>query len=136
VEIPETRYAKTADGVQLAYQVAGDGPIDFVVLGSAFIASVDLSWEFPVTAAISGGLELAQDTGNLLANAWVQRSHVDEVGDKVCRLPVVPPMSHRGSGAIPDPFHRQPFLAGRGAALGRIRPSAASHLSQSSGRRQ
>jgi len=53
VEIPETRYAKTADGVHLAYQVAGDGPIDFVVVGSAFIASVDLSWEFPVTAAIS-----------------------------------------------------------------------------------
>ena len=53
MEIPETRYAKTADGVHLAYQVAGDGPIDFVIVGSAFIASVDLSWEFPVTAAVS-----------------------------------------------------------------------------------
>ena len=52
VEIPETRYAKTTDGVHLAYQVAGDGPIDFVVVGSAFIASVDLSWEFPATAAL------------------------------------------------------------------------------------
>ena len=53
VEIPETKYAKTADGIHLAYQVAGDGPIDFVVVGSAFIASVDLSWEFPTTAAIT-----------------------------------------------------------------------------------
>ena len=53
MEIPETRYAKTTDGVHLAYQVAGEGPIDFVVVGSAFIASVDLSWEFPATAAVS-----------------------------------------------------------------------------------
>ena len=50
---PRDRYAKTTDGVHLAYQVAGDGPIDFVVVGSAFIASVDLSWEFPPTAALS-----------------------------------------------------------------------------------
>jgi hypothetical protein len=26
--IPETRYAKTPDGVHLAYHVIGDGPID------------------------------------------------------------------------------------------------------------
>ena len=54
MESPETKYAKTADGVHLAFQVAGEGPIDFVVVGSPFIASVDLTWEFPVTAAVSG----------------------------------------------------------------------------------
>src|SRR5262245_10478194 len=27
---PETRYAKTVDGVHIAYQVRGDGPIDLV----------------------------------------------------------------------------------------------------------
>ena len=26
----ETRYAKTADGVHIAYQVVGDGPVDMV----------------------------------------------------------------------------------------------------------
>ncbi len=31
---PETRYAKTVDGVHIAYQVAGDGPIDIVVVAS------------------------------------------------------------------------------------------------------
>ena len=32
--IPETRYAKTADGVHVAYQVLGDGPVDLIfVLG-------------------------------------------------------------------------------------------------------
>ena len=33
--IPETRYAKTVDGVHIAYQVAGDGPVDLVVVASA-----------------------------------------------------------------------------------------------------
>ena len=31
VDIPETRYAKTADGVHIAYQVLGDGPFDLVL---------------------------------------------------------------------------------------------------------
>jgi hypothetical protein len=30
VESPETRYAKTLDGVCIAYQTVGDGPIDIV----------------------------------------------------------------------------------------------------------
>jgi hypothetical protein len=28
----QTRYAKTADGVRIAYQVVGDGPVDMVVV--------------------------------------------------------------------------------------------------------
>jgi pimeloyl-ACP methyl ester carboxylesterase len=32
MEIPETRYAKTSDGVHIAYQVVGDGPLDLVVV--------------------------------------------------------------------------------------------------------
>jgi class 3 adenylate cyclase len=32
---PETRYAKTVDGVYIAYQVAGEGPVDLVVVASA-----------------------------------------------------------------------------------------------------
>ena len=34
VDIPETRYAKTADGVHIAYQVAGEGAVDLVVVAS------------------------------------------------------------------------------------------------------
>jgi hypothetical protein len=30
MEIPDTRYAKTPDGVYLAYQAVGEGPIDLV----------------------------------------------------------------------------------------------------------
>ena len=32
--MPETRYARTVDGVYIAYQVVGDGPVDLVVVAS------------------------------------------------------------------------------------------------------
>jgi hypothetical protein len=31
-DAPETRYAKTGDGVHVAYQVFGDGPLDVVFM--------------------------------------------------------------------------------------------------------
>jgi pimeloyl-ACP methyl ester carboxylesterase len=43
---PETRYAKAADGVHVAYQVVGDGPVDLVfVMGWA--SNVEAMWEEP-----------------------------------------------------------------------------------------
>jgi hypothetical protein len=32
VNVPETRYAKTADGVHIAYQTVGGGPVDIVLV--------------------------------------------------------------------------------------------------------
>jgi len=46
MDIPETRYAKTADGVHIAYQVLGDGPVDFVYIGPWF-THVEYRWELP-----------------------------------------------------------------------------------------
>jgi class 3 adenylate cyclase len=44
--IPETRYAKTADGVHIAYQAVGDGPVDLVfVMGWA--TNIEAMWEEP-----------------------------------------------------------------------------------------
>lgn len=43
----ETRYAKTPDGVYIAYQVAGDGPVDFAADFHAFAGNVDLIWDEP-----------------------------------------------------------------------------------------
>ena len=43
MEMPETRYAKTVDGVHIAYQVVGEGPIDLVYV-SGWISNVDLNW--------------------------------------------------------------------------------------------
>ena len=46
MEVPETRYAKTADGVSIAYQVAGEGPVDIVCVPSAFVSNMEIAWEW------------------------------------------------------------------------------------------
>jgi class 3 adenylate cyclase/pimeloyl-ACP methyl ester carboxylesterase len=45
VETRDTRYAKTPDGVYLAYQTVGDGPIDFACQFND--GDIDLLWEHP-----------------------------------------------------------------------------------------
>ena len=45
---PKTRYARTADGVHLAYQVVGDAPRDLVMV-EGFISNVEVAWEEPHT---------------------------------------------------------------------------------------
>jgi class 3 adenylate cyclase len=42
---PDTRYAKSAD-VNIAYQVAGDGPLDLVLV-PGFISHLELDWQGP-----------------------------------------------------------------------------------------
>jgi len=42
----EICYATSSDGVDIAYQVIGDGPVDFVFV-SGFITHLDWSWELP-----------------------------------------------------------------------------------------
>ena len=46
MEIRDTRYVKTPDGVYIAYQTAGEGPID-LVWQFDFLGNVDLIWEDP-----------------------------------------------------------------------------------------
>ena len=43
----ETRFAETADGKYLAYQVVGSGPVDVVMDLHAFGGNVDLIWDEP-----------------------------------------------------------------------------------------
>jgi class 3 adenylate cyclase len=45
VAVPETRYAKTPDGVYLAYQTAGDGPIDVVWQFDLIFGNVEDLWD-------------------------------------------------------------------------------------------
>ena len=53
--LPETRYAKTADGVHIAYQVVGDGPVDLVfVMG--WVTNVEALWDEPGFARFLEGL--------------------------------------------------------------------------------
>lgn len=46
MDIRDTRYAKTADGAYIAYQTAGEGPID-LVWQLDFLGNIDLIWEWP-----------------------------------------------------------------------------------------
>jgi pimeloyl-ACP methyl ester carboxylesterase len=52
---PETRYAKTVDGVHIAYQVRGDGPIDLVFI-PGFAACFEIEFEEPRAAAFAARL--------------------------------------------------------------------------------
>jgi class 3 adenylate cyclase len=56
VGIPEVRYATTTDGVSIAYQVAGEGPIEIVYIGAAWTSNVDLGWTSPHNANMWRGL--------------------------------------------------------------------------------
>ena len=47
-DAPETRYTKTADGVHIAYQVFGDGPVDLVVHPGGW--NLEVEWEWPSVA--------------------------------------------------------------------------------------
>jgi pimeloyl-ACP methyl ester carboxylesterase len=49
VRTPETRYAKTPDGVHIAYQVFGDGPIDLVVV-MGWMTNIEAMWDEPAFA--------------------------------------------------------------------------------------
>jgi pimeloyl-ACP methyl ester carboxylesterase len=46
---PQTRYARTADGVHIAYQVHGDGPID-LLMALGWTANLEALWEEPSMA--------------------------------------------------------------------------------------
>ncbi|MBI2782435.1 MAG: adenylate/guanylate cyclase domain-containing protein [Chloroflexi bacterium] len=45
--VPDTKYVITSDGVHLAYQVVGDGPVDVAVGFHYFGSNVDLIWDEP-----------------------------------------------------------------------------------------
>ena len=46
---PKTRYARTADGVHIAYQVHGDGPID-LLMALGWTTNIEALWEGPSMA--------------------------------------------------------------------------------------
>lgn len=48
-EVPETRYAKTRDGIHVAYEVFGEGPFD-VVFANSWCSHAEFSWSNPTIA--------------------------------------------------------------------------------------
>ena len=55
MEIPETRYASTSDGVHIAYQIVGEGPGDLVFV-PGFVFNVEQTWEWPQMARFASRL--------------------------------------------------------------------------------
>jgi class 3 adenylate cyclase len=49
VDAPRTRYAEGADGLHIAYQVVGDGPLDLALLPTSW-SNVELYWDDPFAA--------------------------------------------------------------------------------------
>ena len=47
VIVPETHYLQTADGVSIAWQAVGEGPVDVAVGFHYLESNVDLMWEEP-----------------------------------------------------------------------------------------
>ncbi len=47
--VPDTRYATTHDGVSIAYQIVGEGPVD-LVLGLSDWGNVETLWELDAHA--------------------------------------------------------------------------------------
>ena len=64
-DIPETRYARSSDGTNLAYQVTGDGPLDLVVPGAGSMA-IELLWDDP------GFLRLCRRLRTFSRTVWFQ----------------------------------------------------------------
>ncbi len=62
IDAHETHYAKTRDGVHVAYQVVGEGPID-IVYANSWCSHVELSWDNP---AIARFYERLSSLGRLL----------------------------------------------------------------------
>jgi class 3 adenylate cyclase/pimeloyl-ACP methyl ester carboxylesterase len=49
VDIPETRYAKTSEGVHIAYQVVGEGPTDIMITCLGY-SNIEFLWHLPAVA--------------------------------------------------------------------------------------
>ena len=55
MKIPETHYAKTADGIHIGYQVVGSGPVDLVFVPHDY-SNIEASWDFPPFVSFMKGL--------------------------------------------------------------------------------
>jgi class 3 adenylate cyclase len=55
VQVPDIHYARSADGTHIAYQVAGDGPIDVLVTAPAY-SNIELIWAIPSIGPFLGAL--------------------------------------------------------------------------------
>jgi len=75
VEQPETRYAKSADGVHIAYQVAGDGPVDLMLAGIGSYSNIEFVWQLPGVTRYLGAWHRSHGSSSSTQGAWVCPIH-------------------------------------------------------------
>ena len=46
MQVPDVHYARSIDGTHIAYQVAGDGPVDLLMIAPAY-SNIELFWAIP-----------------------------------------------------------------------------------------
>ncbi|MGI9028860.1 MAG: alpha/beta fold hydrolase [Ilumatobacteraceae bacterium] len=106
---PPVRYVKTSDGVSLAYQVVGDGPLDLIIV-PGYISELDNWWEAWTGRLVrrlasfsrlllfdKRGTGLSDRPGQITIDDWVEdvRTVLDAVG---MQRPAILGMS--GGGAV------------------------------------
>ena len=74
MDIPETRYATTEEGISIAYQTVGDGPVD-LVLDTAIFGNVEIMWELAPLADLfaQAVVVLALDPARLSRDRPIRR---------------------------------------------------------------
>ncbi len=50
-DVPDTYYAKTADGLSIAYQVFGSGAVDLLFV-PGYQSNLELNWDLPAYAGL------------------------------------------------------------------------------------
>ena len=55
MDVPQTHYATTADGIHIGYQVTGSGPVDLVFVPYDY-SNIEASWDLPQYASFVRGL--------------------------------------------------------------------------------
>lgn len=108
---PPVRYVKTSDGVSLAYQVVGDGPLDLVIV-PGYISELDNWWEAWTGRLLrrlasfarlvvfdKRGMGLSDRPAHISVDDWVEdvRTVIDAVG---MRRPAVLGVSAGGAIAM------------------------------------
>ena len=88
IEMPATRYAEAADGVNVAYQVFGEGSVDLVIV-PGWVSHLELIWDQPQAAAFLTRLSkfsrviLFDKRGAGLSDPVTQAPSVDERMDDI-----------------------------------------------------
>jgi class 3 adenylate cyclase len=78
---PQTQYAAAADGVSLAYQVVGEGPIDLLFV-PGWVNHVDWAWEYP------GYARLLERLASFARLVWFDKRGLG-LSDRPERLPTL-----------------------------------------------